>query len=293
MADRNDTAIKKVDPGFLAQYAEAPTGMEAMDEYRVLPRLKLIQGMTAKELKDRFGEGTALVRPGDLVLAKPDEEGPEGSFCFVPLMFFAEFCKWSDLKDNESPNVIERSFDVQSELKAKADDAEQRFEVYEGDENKNEKQQRKYRYVHHLRFPGIIYGDHPLSGTVAVLSFERGEFMNGKNFINAVKMRKQKIDVEGEGARMITVPLWCQVWAFSIGWRPREEGGGWWGFDFAPPDPDKHGCGGLIDSDEAESFQAMFEEYSELHRQDRLRVDDDDAEGGATDEDAVAATSKF
>lgn len=272
--DRTESQIQRVNPSFLAQYVETDTSLEGMDQYRILPRLKIIQGMTDKALKDVFGEGAAIIRPGDACVLSPQEVREGKRFLFVPQFFWAEAAKWADLKDKEGPSVIARSFDPTSELFKRADDPDKRFEIYPGYENKRPEDQRRYRYVHHLRFAGVIYGDHGLAGTPVVLSFERGEFMQGKNFISAIKMRRQKITVgEGEFAeeKSVPVPLWAQVWSFTIGWRPRAEGGGWYGFDFQPAEPP------LISEKDHEEMYKAHVELKELHEKDRLRVDDDDS----------------
>lgn len=288
MSKRTETAIKKVDPDFLLAHQEDDTSMAGMEEYRILARAKIIQGMTKMELKERFGEGCALIRPGDLVMCKPCKSGekstPEHHFLFVPLLFFAEYAKWADLRDTDGPMIIERSFDPASPLKDLADDPEKRFVTYEGEEGREKP--KKYRYVHHLRFAGVIYGDHPLSGSPVVISFERGEYFNGTNFISAVRMRKRKVVRENEDDILAKVPLWAQVWKFSVGWRPRQEGGGWWGFNYAAPDEEESDS--IISPAESEEMAKLHQEFAQLHERNRLRVKDDDR--GDEETADVAAT---
>lgn len=289
---RTETAIKKVEPNFLVQHQE-DVGMAGMEEYRILARAKIIQGMTKQELKEKFGEGTAIIRPGDVVMCKPTKSGeqqtPEHSFLFVPLFFFAEYAKWGDLRDTDGPMIVERSFDPTSRLKELADDPDQRFELYPGEEGREKPKQ--YRYVHHLRFAGVIYGDHPASGAPVVVSFERGEYFNGTNFISAVRMRKRKVQVDGEDVLM-KVPLWAQVWKFSTSHRPRKEGGGWFGFNFSAPDEDESDS--VIQNSESEEMAKMHQEFVELHEKNRLRVKDDDrGDDEATDPAEADAKSEF
>jgi hypothetical protein len=276
MGRTDKTAIKKVegvDPSFLAQYAEDDKSLDGMGEYRVLSALRIIQNTSKKELKKAFGEGSVIIRPGDaLVWAENDDP-----FLFVPQFFFVEFCKWSDLDDKESRNVLERTYNPTSDLAKRSRDPERRFEPYDGHEDRPDQDQWKYRYVEHLRFPGLIYGDHPLAGTPTTLSFERGEFGQGKNFISAIKLRKQRVEIDGE-ERNIPVPLWSQVWSLKVG--HREIGSKqWFGFDFVPADIP------LIGETEHQDMYKAYLELREDHEQKRLLVDDEDL----TDDDAETA----
>ena len=168
-------ATKKVNPSWLAKAAVDDTSLAGMDEYRILPQFKIVQPTTEQAMKKEFGEGTILVMPGNAV-AWSDGNEP---FDFVPQFFFVSFEKWSDLDDSDSPMVVDQTFDPSSTIARKSRSKEERFEPYpEGSFT--------YRYVERLRFPGVIHGDHILAGTAVVLSFERGEFWQGKNFISAI-----------------------------------------------------------------------------------------------------------
>ena len=242
--------IEKVDVNFLSQYVVDDKSLVGMDEYRILPSLKIIQAMSDKELKKQYGEGSVLIMPGGAPVWREGED----PFLFVAHFFYAEFAKWSDINDQESPMILQRSYDNAGDFAKRARNKELRFESY-GDNN-----QYQYRYVEHLRFPGVIYGDHPLAGTLATLSFQRGEFGQGKNFISAVKMRKHKIN--GGSA---VLPLWSQVWGFAVG--ERTWGGkNWLGFDFVPR--------GVIKEEDAEEMRNAFLEMKELHEKDRLIVEE-------------------
>ena len=80
--DRAETALTtRVEaPAGLAQYAENDDSLDALREYTVVPRLKLIQGTSAPELKDAFGEGSVVLTP-----TKDHVVNNKTSFLFVPL----------------------------------------------------------------------------------------------------------------------------------------------------------------------------------------------------------------
>lgn len=281
-SSRTETAINKVegvDPNYLQKYIEEDKSLDHLKEHRVVPRLKIIQPTTDADLKKSFGEGTVIVRPGDAMICKYEED-PE-SFDFVPLFFFVEWAKWADLRATSGPMILDRSHDPTSELAIKAKDFTKRTEVYEGHDKLPENERNYYRYVEHLRFIGIIYGDHPLVGTPITLSFERGEWGQGKNFISAVTLRRQSVDGVSQ-----PVPLWAQVWKLQPKFREPDASRKWYGFGFEPADP------AIIAPDEAEAMLALHTEFKTLFEQQRLMVQDEPAEP-PVDEAAVKANKDF
>jgi hypothetical protein len=118
---RTDTAINKVngvDPGYLSKYIEHDDSLDSLKEHRIVPRVKIIQAMSDTQLKKDFGEGTVVVRPGDAMICKFEEE--PSSFDFVPIFFFAEWAKWADLRDTTGPMILERTHDPAHSVAVKA-----------------------------------------------------------------------------------------------------------------------------------------------------------------------------
>ena len=256
-----DDAIQRVTPGsqipdYLAKYAETETKatQEMLKEHRVLPRLKLIQAMTDNALKDRVGEGSCILTPGEAMICDK-----KGNFYFVPVLFYDEWITMSDRKDKVSPMIRARSFDKTSEIAKKAADPKKRMEEYEGG--------FKMRHIHCLTFPGFLYGEHQLAGQAATLVYSKGEFGNGRTFINAVAMRR--------------TPIWSQVWELNPAFRDRGDKK-WYGFDFQPADePD-------IKAEEVDFFLAAAKEMKELLDNRRLLVvhdEDEDEDGGVPEID--------
>jgi len=257
------TKVAGTAPNFLAQYVEEDTSLDTMNQFVSVPRLKLIQPMTDPQLKDLFGEGTCIVRPGDAVVCKKDE-----TFLFVPQFFFTEWCLWGDRRDKESPAILGRTFDPTSEIAKKAGNKATRFEIYPGQEAKSDDDKWVKRYVQHFCFPGVIYGQHPLVGQAIVLSFERGEIGQGFNFINSIKMRRAEVEITPGESRSVKVPLWAQVWALTVKRRVNDQGN-WYGFDFGPPEDAPN----TITAEESDAFKAAHLELSRLHEDRRLVVD--------------------
>ena len=262
--DRTNNDIEKVNtnPGFLSQYTEQDESLNALKKHRTVPRFKIIQPTTDQGLADQFGVGSCIVRPGDTLVSQ--FKGDLTTFDFVPLFFVCEWAKWRDLKGT-GPMILERSDDPGGDLAHRSKSASLRKEVYPGQDHVEvEKDKMYFSYVEHLRFIGVIYGDHPLAGTPVTLSFERGEWRQGKNFISAISMRREVID-----GKSTPVPLWAQVWNLSTQYHAPDQTKKWYGFKFVASNPS------IITADEAPVFQALHEEYKELAGKQQLTVQDE------------------
>jgi len=267
--DRNNPAKKGIvkvagSANWLASVAQEDSSLAGLQAHVIVPRMKLIQQMTDEVLKKQFGEGTCIVRPGDTVLAPPGE-----TFFFVPLFFFVEYCKWADRKDTSNPMIIARSFDPSSDIAKRSQNSELRFEIYAEDLKVKPEKQRRYRYVEHYNFVGVVFGEHDLAGTEVTLSFSRGEHGQGKNFITACTMRRQEVETESGSTARVPVPLWAQVWALSPSLRERNDQK-WYGLDFLPGEP------AIIPEELVEKHQTRHLELKEAYDQRRLVVDGDD-----------------
>lgn len=274
MAKRTDESksiarVNGVDASFLAKYAQEDRSTAGMERYVIVPRAKVIQSLTDTSLREKFPEGTVILRPGDALISQKDDQ-----FFFVPEFFFTEYCKWADRRDKQSNSIVERTFDPTHALAKKAM-SNDRLEMYEGNEKKKPQDQMFFRYVEHLNFVGRVYGEHELSGQRVTVSFSRGEFTTGRNFISAIKLRKMEV----EGTR-VSVPLWSQVWGFKPSYREKGDNK-WWGIDFFAPEE----C--LIKPEEAEDFRNGHLELALAHENKLIRVDGDD-----NDSDVDAGSSK-
>jgi hypothetical protein len=264
--------VEGVSGGFLATIGAEDNSLASLQQHVIVPRLKIVQQMTAKDLKDKVGgDGTVCIRPGDEVVSALEEP-----FLFVPRFFYSEYCKWADRNDTDSNRIVSRSFDPASEIAKFAKDANKRKELYPDQEKKPENKRLYYSYVHHFCWFGVIYGDHELSGNEVVLSMERGEFGNGRQFITAIASRKHQPD--GMDKKM-PVPLWAQVWELNSKMRPPKNGNQWYGFEFRAP-KDRPA---IIKDEEVEHAQSEYVRLAQLHEERRLQVDH--AEGDETPEE--------
>lgn len=241
------------DYGFLTEYQEADASMDALSQYRIVPRCKVIQAMSDSSLKDQFGEGSAIVSPGGMLIAEKGDP-----FHFVPLFFFTEFIKWRDRKDSSGNAIMERTFDQGSELAAYARDPERRHE-------KDGK--FVHRYCEHLNFVGTVYNgkDEP---EPIILGFARGDFGKGKQWASAIQMRRA-------GGR--PVPLWAQVWRFHTVLNQGTEGD-WYQLRFDSPEQP------VINQEHVETMRELHEMLKKDFESNRLVADhsESDEEEGET-----------
>lgn len=268
------TGMQKVgegqDTAWMTQFqgTETEKGFAAMKEYRILPRVKVVQAMSDQSLKKSFGEGSVIIAPGN---AKVCGEGQ--SFEFVPVFFYAEALKLADRQDKTQFFIVQRSTDRASELFKKARDPEKWEEGYGTPDQKTGEFPMHYRYVEVLNFPGFIANaDNELKGTAMVLAFQRGEFSKGKALTNGIMMRRANGQV---------VPIWMQRWLFKPVFREKGDKR-WWGIDFEnPPKP-------FIDHEDLEFYQTQHNELEKFFKEGLLSADYSDEEGvreaGATGE---------
>lgn len=275
MSKRNEpsTNVTRVaPPSWMDEEAAIDKSVEGMSSFRVLPRLKVVQALSNEAFRDAAGDGGVILVPGGTVVCRKGE-----TFLFVPLLFWAEYCKWKDLRDKSGTPVLDRSMDPSSELARRASDSKLWEQEYAGGPPERP---FKYRYVEHLTFAGVIYGDHPLCATECCISFERGENWNGRGFIAGITQRRV-------GQRQ--VPLWCQVWAMTP--RLREKGSNkWYGVDASAP----IGVSPWIREDERHDLKAAHVSLKEFHAKNQLTVvrdeavDEDEASGSE-----AAGTGQF
>jgi len=251
-------------PDYLAEYTKDDQSLAVLEQYVILPRLKIIQNTTDMAVKQQFGEGTPLLWPGGMaVTPRPGSDMKGPPFLFCPLFFFVEYGKWSDLKDKGSPTIMERTFDPTSELAKRSRDPAQRKEKY------GDRQQYTARYVESLNFPGYIYDkQHPLFQVPLTLTYLRGEFGKGQQFCTSIKLRR--------------TPLWSQVWSLRTAYRDLGPDRKWWGFDHEPAaDPN-------ILKDDVFAHREKHTELKDLFEKKRLVVD----QSGQDEEPQVIDESK-
>lgn len=256
--DRTETAVTKIGssaPSFLTPFVENDESLKGIVERRIVPRVKVIQQMTDPKLKQQYGEGSVVLPQAAVKIANAGEP-----FYFVPIFFFEEWIKWGDRRDQNSDAIQERSFDPNSEVARKASDPNSRFEDY-GQPPKKGERPLQFRYVEHLNFIGMLYGQDGERMPV-VLSFSRGEHYAGRNFCTAISMRRVGKQI---------APLWSGVWQLKSNMRSRD-GNNWFGIDVSNPDLES-GVSPWIKEEEVEEFRSQWELFRDLHKHNLVEVD--------------------
>lgn len=230
-----------VAPDFMGTETE---GLDDVSKYQTTPRLTLIQGQSSPERKEEFGEGGVCIMPDGVQVAKPGEE-----FVVTPLVFWATWEVWSDINDQTAPMVVESTMDENSEIARRAKNPDLREEMY-GDRNEYRK-----NYIECLNFIVALEG---LEGTVATLTFSKGEHYAGSKLCSLLKRRK--------------VPIYGNRIALKTAPRTRNNRS-WWGFDFNNPED---GNAFIQDKELFTDFQAMHRELADLMRTSSLTVNRED-----------------
>lgn len=244
---------------------------DEMAEYVSVPRIKIIQGTTEEDMRDRLGEGSAVILPGDILLSEKKKKGGEG-FEFIPLYFWTSFVKMSDRDDEESPMILEETFDKDSPLASLARSKETRVERYgpEITEGKD-KGLPKFEAKNVERLNLIVRIDSgPNKGIECGLTFERGEFYTGTRLISLISMRRaggRKLPMFG--GRYKAVP------------NSRVRGTNtWYGLDVENADQP------IINGAEAKSLEEAHLAFKSLHDERKLGIAEDESQEDSSSEKA-------
>lgn len=238
-------------PAFMQN--EEVMGTDDLGQFVRPPRLKIVQAMS-KEPFDQWAKGTVVVVPQMVVFADADVATKKGTpFKFVPIFFYPEWVQTNPL--SKSPFIRERSLDPTSDLARKAKNRETWVETHPEDPS------LVVTNREHLNFVVMPY-DHPMEGTLCVLTFARANFRDGTNLAAMIKMRKASI--------------FGQVFEANTKERSNDKGQ-WYGLDLniSAETP-------FVTAEEYEVFKALHLELKEAHNTGILQVDYEDVpEGGS------------
>jgi hypothetical protein len=242
-------------------------GTDALQEYIVPPRLKIVQKQASDDLLANFSPGDIILTPtmsSVLELPRDDKgrviEDEPAFFEFVPLFFYAEWATVNPIQmKNEAPMIRYRTVDPNDPIVAKARNQDLRLEPIPGRTD-----DLKMRHVQFLNFI-VTLVDHPLAGTAILMSFSRAEHSTGSAFASMIKMRK--------------APLFGCRFKASVRKRQNQLGE-WWGLKIENPDEKPF----VQDADTYEAFKQLHMEYAEYHKSAKLRAD---LEGGYEEDEAA------
>lgn len=174
------------------QPGEESMGLKLLNQYRIPPRLKIVQGQSKPELKQEFPEGSVICMPQKLPVAAMvfDEATKRFApnsvpFTFTPLFFFVEYFCFNPIKLSHLTAIRDRSIDPKSAVARAAKKKETREQVCPDD--KEGKEMMRFREA--LTFCIHITDVEALWGVPVTMSFMGGEYGTGQRFIGDIGLR--------------------------------------------------------------------------------------------------------
>lgn len=247
-------------PAFVKRGSEA-LGAENLGQYAQPPLLKIVQTQSDRTLREKFGEGTTILRPQDSVVATLGQP-----FYVVPVFQYAEWITWAPMKmKGQVPAILDRSFSATSVIARKAANKDTREEV--GYVFNGQKLPHPVKHLEHITFIMALYS-HELGSVAAVLSYKSGEYVRGKKFASLLKARN------------------CDIFAcvFEATASLRTGNGNeWYGWDIVNPSPNEYGIGPYITDEKLyNECKRQYEDFKAAHAKGLLRVEHDVVDEGVT-----------
>jgi hypothetical protein len=269
--------IQKINPAMkVPDYLkDAPIkGVEELKKYVTLNRLKIIHKASSDDLLALFNPGDVIVTPTQTMIAPAilDKKGKitgEGTpWLFVPLFFYVEYCTWEPLAlKGQGPMISARSFDMNSSLARKARDPQLREEPHPNHPD------LKLRHVEHLNFIVTPY-NHPLSGEIMVMTYDRGNYYHGQKFSALIGLRKAS-------------PYHCVFEATLL--KNTNDKGSWQ--TIVPVNPEQ---APWVTADEAKKFEELYDGFDKIHKESRFQTNYETESSQGTDADSAnAPETKF
>ena len=240
---------------------DGSAGTEALQEFVIPPRIKIVQKQARSELLELFTPGDVILSPVNAVIVEQERdnkgriiEDTAAQFNIVPLFFYPEWGTINPIELRASePMLRYRTTDPTDPIVQKARNKHLREEVHP------EREDLRIRHVEFLNYI-VMLVNHELTGTPALLSFSKGEWMAGSNFASLIKMRK--------------APLFGCVFTCTVVLRPGTKGE-WYGINVTNPS-DRMPF--VEDADTYEVFKKLNAEFSEFHKHSKLKADLDDSD---------------
>ena len=260
-------------PAFMQN--ETIMGTEALSEFVIPPRIKIVQKQAGDELLAKFRVGDIILTPSHSIIVKaeydennvPKVDGTN-SFNVIPIFFYPEWATWNPLKmKGQLPVIRYRTTDPGDPIVLKARNKKLREEPCP------ENMDLKIRHCEHLNYI-VMLVDHELAGIPVVMSFSRGSWSDGSNFAGIIKMRN--------------APMYGCVFTLNLKYNKNQEGS--W-YTPTPSNPANR-VGWVEDKEQYERYKALHLEFKEHHKNARLvaSLEDEDI---VDDPAATSASNDF
>lgn len=240
-------------PEFMLAVPKDELGTDLMKQYVSPPRLKIVQAMTASELKDQFGESAVLCE-GAQVTPPINFKGGETEsepIQIVPLFFYPEFIYQSPM--GVAPFIRERSTDPNSKVALKCRGQFDKRKVT------SEEDPTKFNtYFECLNFVCQIIHPHGFD-TPVLITFKGASFAEGRNWCKLAAMPKH-------------VPLYAQIFELTAH-REKNEKGQWYQFGVrASIDPETSMISMIRDQAWFEYLRSVHVEMRNAHAEGLLQA---------------------
>ena len=224
------------------------TGMELMANYFSPSFVKVIQPISKPPFKPPFKEGDAIAVPN---MERIVEMGD--AFHFVPVFFYPEFCVHNPIQVQGLNFIRDRTLDINSDIAKQCKSKDPNDREFDCPENP------KFNclFVEHLNFV-IVLLDHnsALGDTPLVVSFFKGEWRRGMNFISLLRARKTQ--------HICGCRFQCSV-SLRVG-----NQGSWFGLDILNPEDDQPW---ITDQKQFGLLSEMHGQFRKNYEASELRVD--------------------
>jgi len=165
-----------------ADYAKSngDSGMSGAERYASMPRIKIVQGSSNKELKKLFSQGTVLLTPDNLVIANaPSGAGEKGEpFVVIPLAFVTTYERRAVYGGDSQLFILEATRDDRSDLAMKCRNPKARDIIGPT----GEVVERCFEVINVV----CTIDSGPCTGQFGILSFASMATRDGRKFIDRV-----------------------------------------------------------------------------------------------------------
>jgi hypothetical protein len=298
MAKRNTsndttTAVQRVGQSPLAArpdfLTDAPVvGTEALKEYVVLPRFKVVQKQAGPDLLAKYGPGDLITSPSQVLVAEmgrsdgrnADKEG--APLYFVPIFFFTDWVTQNPIeRKDQLPMIHYRTADPNDPIVAKSRDKNLRQEpliLGDGKQDTHNGKPLFRRHVEQLNWIIMPQGSEAIQDPI-VLVHAKGDHFAGRNFAGLVRMRKAS-------------PFAC-IFELHTAYRPpRGAGQDWYGIDVRNPAEGAPFGPWVTDKNAYSQYEAAHLEFVELYKTRGVKADDTDIDAEVVDSETVDTANR-
>jgi hypothetical protein len=121
MNTENALAVRAAKPGFLVEHDKEKIGLKEVAKVVRPSYVKIVQRQSSEELTKKFGIGSIILTPDNMLVHPALENDSDVVVPFVPIFFYIEYAKFAPfLLKGKEPFVQERTTNPKSSIALKA-----------------------------------------------------------------------------------------------------------------------------------------------------------------------------